>query len=78
MRSALQRISSALLDRQEELNALDRASGDGDCGNTHAQAARGETRTQTRTHTHKHTLYDERKPVITGYTARLFCLVSFD
>uniref|UniRef100_A0A8C5ALB5 Triokinase/FMN cyclase n=2 Tax=Gadus morhua TaxID=8049 RepID=A0A8C5ALB5_GADMO len=40
MRSALQRISSALLDRQEELNALDRASGDGDCGNTHAQAAR--------------------------------------
>uniref|UniRef100_A0A8C4Z838 Triokinase/FMN cyclase n=1 Tax=Gadus morhua TaxID=8049 RepID=A0A8C4Z838_GADMO len=37
---SLQRISSALLDRQEELNALDRASGDGDCGNTHAQAAR--------------------------------------
>ncbi|KAJ3585512.1 hypothetical protein NHX12_014231 [Muraenolepis orangiensis] len=40
MRTALQKISSALLDRQEELNALDRASGDGDCGNTHAQAAR--------------------------------------
>ncbi|KAG7256361.1 hypothetical protein CRUP_034792, partial [Coryphaenoides rupestris] len=40
MRAALQRISSALLDRQDELNALDRASGDGDCGNTHAQAAR--------------------------------------
>ncbi|CAL8241338.1 unnamed protein product [Merluccius merluccius] len=39
MRTALQRVSSSLLDTREELNALDRASGDGDCGNTHAQAA---------------------------------------
>lgn len=41
MRKALQRICSTLLEKQEELNSLDRATGDGDCGNTHAQAARG-------------------------------------
>ncbi|XP_061664077.1 triokinase/FMN cyclase isoform X2 [Syngnathoides biaculeatus] len=40
MRKALERVCSTLLDHQEKLNALDRASGDGDCGNTHAQAAR--------------------------------------
>ncbi|XP_029382398.1 triokinase/FMN cyclase [Echeneis naucrates] len=40
MRSALERVCSTLLEKQEELNALDRAAGDGDCGNTHAQAAR--------------------------------------
>uniref|UniRef100_A0A3B5LFP4 Triokinase/FMN cyclase n=1 Tax=Xiphophorus couchianus TaxID=32473 RepID=A0A3B5LFP4_9TELE len=36
----LNKICSTLLEKQEELNSLDRASGDGDCGNTHAQAAR--------------------------------------
>ncbi|KAG7233380.1 hypothetical protein INR49_007110 [Caranx melampygus] len=40
MRRALDRVCSTLLEKQEELNALDRAAGDGDCGNTHAQAAR--------------------------------------
>ncbi|XP_067435385.1 triokinase/FMN cyclase [Thunnus thynnus] len=40
MRKALERVCSTLLEKQEELNSLDRASGDGDCGNTHAQAAR--------------------------------------
>nr|XP_033465686.1 triokinase/FMN cyclase isoform X2 [Epinephelus lanceolatus] len=40
MRKALERICSTLLEKQEELNALDRAAGDGDCGNTHAQAAK--------------------------------------
>nr|XP_046236999.1 triokinase/FMN cyclase [Scatophagus argus] len=40
MRQALERVCSTLLDKQEELNSLDRAAGDGDCGNTHAQAAR--------------------------------------
>uniref|UniRef100_A0A672JC82 Triokinase/FMN cyclase n=1 Tax=Salarias fasciatus TaxID=181472 RepID=A0A672JC82_SALFA len=34
------KICSTLLEKQEELNSLDRAAGDGDCGNTHAQAAR--------------------------------------
>lgn len=41
MRKALERVCSTLLEKQEELNSLDRAAGDGDCGNTHAQAARG-------------------------------------
>ncbi|XP_033839423.1 triokinase/FMN cyclase [Periophthalmus magnuspinnatus] len=36
----LDRVCSGLLQIQDELNRLDRASGDGDCGNTHAQAAR--------------------------------------
>uniref|UniRef100_A0A3Q4BHG5 Triokinase/FMN cyclase n=1 Tax=Mola mola TaxID=94237 RepID=A0A3Q4BHG5_MOLML len=36
---ALERVCSTLLEQQEELNSLDRAAGDGDCGNTHAQAA---------------------------------------
>ncbi|MEQ2232055.1 hypothetical protein ILYODFUR_007149 [Ilyodon furcidens] len=40
MRKVLDRICSTLLEKQEELNSLDRAAGDGDCGNTHAQAAR--------------------------------------
>ncbi|XP_029310771.1 triokinase/FMN cyclase isoform X2 [Cottoperca gobio] len=40
MRQVLEKVCSSLLEKQEELNALDRASGDGDCGNTHAQAAR--------------------------------------
>lgn len=40
MRDALERVCSTLLEKQEELNSLDRAAGDGDCGNTHAQAAR--------------------------------------
>uniref|UniRef100_A0A8K9V9A6 Triokinase/FMN cyclase n=1 Tax=Oncorhynchus mykiss TaxID=8022 RepID=A0A8K9V9A6_ONCMY len=40
MRKALEAVCSSLLQRQEELNSLDRASGDGDCGNTHAQAAK--------------------------------------
>lgn len=41
MRKVLEKICSTLLEKQEELNSLDRACGDGDCGNTHAQAARG-------------------------------------
>lgn len=41
MRAALDNICCVLLEKQEELNSLDRAAGDGDCGNTHAQAARG-------------------------------------
>ncbi|XP_076580844.1 triokinase/FMN cyclase isoform X2 [Chaetodon auriga] len=40
MREALERVCSTLLEKQEELNSLDRAAGDGDCGHTHAQAAR--------------------------------------
>ncbi|XP_038843481.1 triokinase/FMN cyclase [Salvelinus namaycush] len=40
MRKALEVVCSSLLQRQEELNSLDRASGDGDCGTTHAQAAK--------------------------------------
>ncbi|KAI4786006.1 hypothetical protein KUCAC02_037408 [Chaenocephalus aceratus] len=40
MRKALVKVCTTLLEKQEELNALDRASGDGDCGNTHAQAAK--------------------------------------
>ncbi|KAM7366534.1 hypothetical protein PAMP_015968 [Pampus punctatissimus] len=40
MLNALERVCSTLLEKQEELNSLDRAAGDGDCGNTHAQAAR--------------------------------------
>ncbi|KAM6909422.1 triokinase/FMN cyclase [Xenentodon cancila] len=40
LRKVLDKICSTLLLKQEELNSLDRASGDGDCGNTHAQAAR--------------------------------------
>ncbi|XP_070849189.1 triokinase/FMN cyclase isoform X2 [Chaetodon trifascialis] len=40
MRDALERVCSTLLEKQEELNSLDRAAGDGDCGHTHAQAAR--------------------------------------
>ncbi|XP_043953471.1 triokinase/FMN cyclase isoform X2 [Gambusia affinis] len=40
MHKVLNKICSTLLEKQEELNSLDRASGDGDCGNTHAQAAK--------------------------------------
>ncbi|XP_040039119.2 triokinase/FMN cyclase isoform X2 [Gasterosteus aculeatus] len=40
MRAALERVCSTLLEKRDELNALDRAAGDGDCGDTHAQAAR--------------------------------------
>ncbi|XP_005809481.1 triokinase/FMN cyclase isoform X1 [Xiphophorus maculatus] len=40
MHKVLNKICSTLLEKQEELNSLDRASGDGDCGNTHTQAAR--------------------------------------
>lgn len=41
MRKVLENVCSTLLQKQEELNSLDRAAGDGDCGNTHAQAATG-------------------------------------
>ena len=41
MQKALVKVCATLLEKQEELNSLDRASGDGDCGNTHAQAAKG-------------------------------------
>uniref|UniRef100_A0AAY3ZUA0 Triokinase/FMN cyclase n=1 Tax=Denticeps clupeoides TaxID=299321 RepID=A0AAY3ZUA0_9TELE len=40
MQKALEAISLSLLEHQEELNGLDRAAGDGDCGSTHALAAR--------------------------------------
>ncbi|XP_075283381.1 triokinase/FMN cyclase [Opisthocomus hoazin] len=36
----LERVCSTLLDMEDELNELDRAAGDGDCGHTHARAAR--------------------------------------
>nr|XP_006110355.1 triokinase/FMN cyclase isoform X2 [Pelodiscus sinensis] len=39
-RLVLERVCSTLLGLQEELNELDRAAGDGDCGSTHARAAR--------------------------------------
>uniref|UniRef100_A0A8C3AGM1 Triokinase/FMN cyclase n=1 Tax=Cyclopterus lumpus TaxID=8103 RepID=A0A8C3AGM1_CYCLU len=56
MRGALERVCSTLLEKQEELNALDRAAGDGDCGNTHAEAAKVVVDTLcTHTHTHTHT-----------------------
>ncbi|KAM9408415.1 triokinase/FMN cyclase [Pholidichthys leucotaenia] len=41
LRRVMENIASILLAKQEELNELDRACGDGDCGNTHAQFARG-------------------------------------
>lgn len=37
----LARVCSTLLGLQDKLNELDRAAGDGDCGHTHARAARG-------------------------------------
>ncbi|XP_056881859.1 triokinase/FMN cyclase isoform X2 [Takifugu flavidus] len=40
MHNVLVRVCSTLLEKQEELNSLDRAAGDGDCGNTHSQAAK--------------------------------------
>ncbi|XP_029023470.2 triokinase/FMN cyclase isoform X2 [Betta splendens] len=40
LRQVLEAVCSTLLEKQEELNSLDRAAGDGDCGNTHAQAAK--------------------------------------
>lgn len=36
----LERVCSTLLSLEEQLNALDRAAGDGDCGTTHSRAAR--------------------------------------
>uniref|UniRef100_A0A3B1JVM4 Triokinase/FMN cyclase n=1 Tax=Astyanax mexicanus TaxID=7994 RepID=A0A3B1JVM4_ASTMX len=39
IRPVLESVCKVLLQRQEELNALDRAAGDGDCGSTHALAA---------------------------------------
>ncbi|XP_061107742.1 triokinase/FMN cyclase isoform X2 [Conger conger] len=39
LRKVLEKVCADLLRRQEELNALDRAAGDGDCGSTHAVAA---------------------------------------
>ncbi|XP_066537695.1 triokinase/FMN cyclase isoform X2 [Hoplias malabaricus] len=38
-RPILENVCKTLLQRQEELNTLDRAAGDGDCGSTHACAA---------------------------------------
>ncbi|XP_025062693.1 triokinase/FMN cyclase isoform X2 [Alligator sinensis] len=38
-RLVLERVCDVLLGMQEKLNELDRAAGDGDCGNTHARAA---------------------------------------
>ncbi|KAI2662864.1 Triokinase/FMN cyclase [Labeo rohita] len=39
IRQVLESVCKILLQRQEELNALDRAAGDGDCGSTHALLA---------------------------------------
>ncbi|XDV18915.1 hypothetical protein PO909_024509 [Leuciscus waleckii] len=39
IRLVLESVCKILLQRQEELNALDRAAGDGDCGSTHALLA---------------------------------------
>ncbi|XP_026859575.2 triokinase/FMN cyclase [Electrophorus electricus] len=39
-RPVLESVCKTLLQRQDELNALDRGAGDGDCGNTHALAAK--------------------------------------
>ncbi|MBN3316419.1 TKFC cyclase, partial [Atractosteus spatula] len=39
LRRVLQGVCTSLLAQQEVLNELDRAAGDGDCGNTHALAA---------------------------------------
>ncbi|XP_072543743.1 triokinase/FMN cyclase isoform X1 [Salminus brasiliensis] len=39
VQTVLESVCKILLQRQEELNALDRAAGDGDCGSTHALAA---------------------------------------
>ncbi|KAG8505704.1 Triokinase/FMN cyclase [Galemys pyrenaicus] len=36
----LERVCTTLLGLEEQLNALDRAAGDGDCGTTHGRAAR--------------------------------------
>ncbi|XP_028916646.1 triokinase/FMN cyclase [Ornithorhynchus anatinus] len=36
----LERVCATLLELEEQLNALDRAAGDGDCGTTHSRAAR--------------------------------------
>ncbi|CAK6449583.1 unnamed protein product [Pipistrellus nathusii] len=35
----LERVCATLLDMEEQLNTLDRVSGDGDCGTTHSRAA---------------------------------------
>lgn len=48
VRPILEGICKTLLQRREELNALDRAAGDGDCGSTHALAANGKTHLCTR------------------------------
>ncbi|CAF94050.1 unnamed protein product, partial [Tetraodon nigroviridis] len=40
LHKVLVRVCSTLLEKQEELNSLDRAAGDGDCGYTHSQAAK--------------------------------------
>lgn len=43
LHKVLVRVCSTLLEKQEELNSLDRAAGDGDCGYTHSQAAKGKS-----------------------------------
>ncbi|XP_077177242.1 triokinase/FMN cyclase isoform X1 [Paroedura picta] len=40
MRLVLETVCSTLLNIQDKLNELDRAAGDGDCGSTHARAAK--------------------------------------
>ncbi|XP_048341473.1 triokinase/FMN cyclase isoform X2 [Sphaerodactylus townsendi] len=40
MRLVLDTVCSTLLNLQDKLNELDRSAGDGDCGSTHARAAR--------------------------------------
>lgn len=41
MTLVLERVCSTLIGLEEQLNALDRAAGDGDCGSTHSRAAKG-------------------------------------
>uniref|UniRef100_A0A673HFV6 Triokinase/FMN cyclase n=1 Tax=Sinocyclocheilus rhinocerous TaxID=307959 RepID=A0A673HFV6_9TELE len=45
IRLVLESVCRILLQHQEELNALDRAAGDGDCGSTHALIANGMAQT---------------------------------
>ncbi|KFP05965.1 Bifunctional ATP-dependent dihydroxyacetone kinase/FAD-AMP lyase (cyclizing), partial [Calypte anna] len=40
VKRVLEKVCSTLLSMQDKLNELDRAAGDGDCGHTHARAAR--------------------------------------
>ena len=44
MKECVEKVCSALVAAEEELNELDRGSGDGDCGSTFKSGAEGEHR----------------------------------